>query len=403
MIIFWTVRYIDRSTRQFNDRGLLLDTDTLPAATKTAVEFVLESSQRAAILQFRTLFREADDHEVDSAMSNSCRGRFVSVSDYFEDEAGAPIREAELGPILSGDPNAILVPRGAEQHDLDLLLAEQKAVPILEVSVSPGDLTLLGYFVRDCRELATSPLMVEGPGTIARGGSSPDDWALSTAVDDEDIRSFVTIFRRLYMETERANFAKATDTCAAALGDHPRANWLRDAARSFERHLNSPVDLRPFGPVPQAPFPIKRLIDVFLYTQYAHQPDERRVRQFKACLDAVNGQRGYLAWLFLTELWKSSLRIQNTGRFIVGWFERYCECHQLNPDVVPSIRDCNPGVGSIEKASVRRARLFAEKTDQLAVEIWRSRGSPAGGPTKFLHEAREKLNCEIQTGSRPMQ
>ncbi len=37
MLIFWRIRYLDRTDKQFKDRDLFLDTMLLPPATKAAV------------------------------------------------------------------------------------------------------------------------------------------------------------------------------------------------------------------------------------------------------------------------------------------------------------------------------------------------------------------------------
>jgi hypothetical protein len=43
MILLWKIRYLDRSTREFGDRFLYLDTKTLDPANTAAVEFAVES------------------------------------------------------------------------------------------------------------------------------------------------------------------------------------------------------------------------------------------------------------------------------------------------------------------------------------------------------------------------
>ena len=58
---------------------------------------------------------------------------------------------------------------------------------------------------------------------------------------------------------------------------------LDRTAKEYDRHLASTPDTLPL--IPTLTFTTKRLIDLFLYTQYAHQPNEERQRQFQRCVD----------------------------------------------------------------------------------------------------------------------
>lgn len=402
MIVFWRIRYLDRSDKKFKDRDLLLDTDALHPAAKAAIELLMETGNHKterSILKHRGLFRQVTSDEFHEAMNHAKCFKGVTLTEYVEDENEIELSSTEIGQILTGNPNAVSVPSGAEKHDIDLMLAEPKPIPIAEVVLSQANLKLLGYFVRDFRELSSSSFLKEGPGTItARGSmSSPvNDPELTTAVNDDEIRSFVTIFRRLYMENEPANFLKAAAAFALAVGDHPYSRWIDGNAKSFKSNLDKPAEVRPFLSTGQPTFTRKLLIDVFLYTQYAHQPDERRQRQFHECLSQVDGKRSFLAWLFLTEMWKISLEICNAGRLIAAWLDRYCEHHQVCPDVITSLRCDHPGIGANEKDGDRRARLFREKSEELALEMWKTNGRPAGGPMVFQREAERQLKSVLE-------
>src|SRR4051812_21386560 len=112
-----------------------------------------------------------------------------------------------MAVALTGDPDAVLFPAGTEQHIIEYALAERRPIPIYKISLSQDQLKILGYFVRDLRELLASAFYKDGPGELTSTDSRGP--TLQTAVSDEEIRSFVTIFRRLYMENEPANFLKA--------------------------------------------------------------------------------------------------------------------------------------------------------------------------------------------------
>jgi hypothetical protein len=406
MLISWQVRYLDRNDKRFKDRVLFLDTDTLPPATKAAVEIIegtKSSGSNREWLRFRSLFREKspDDVRIEPPQDVTRTSSFA-LSDYFEDETGAELPWRAIGPILSGDPKTFWLPGGAKQRDMDLKLAEPTPIPLTEVSLTPEEIRLLGYFARDIAELSGSAFMKDGPGTLKLFGlvSSPTsvDPVLETAVTEDEIRSFVTIFRRLYMENELANFKKAVAVYVKSLGDHPLAKWVAAVADDYGTYLESPphVYFLPLAHLQQLQFTTKRLLDVFIYTRYAHQPKEERQRQFNECLGQVEGRQSLLAWMFLTEIWACSRQMGIAGRMISDWFRHYCDHHGLSPDVLNSLQQDHHGIGTVEKDEERRARLIHEKVEELEMEMWKQAGRPEGGPVQFRATARDQLMRALQ-------
>ncbi len=399
MLVFWKTRYLNRADRTFGDRCLYLDTRTLDAATKAAIELLADSKSRRTerkILQFRSLFKEGDWHAALKEIEEGDVPKFVGLVDYLEDENAQEISDRELGPLLTGNPDALLVRSDAKPHDIELMMAKPEPLPLDNVTLSAEEVRTLGYFVRDLKELDESALRKDGPGIITAVGTIPSpqlsDPILQTGVTDDLIRSFVTIFRRFYMKDEPANFNKAVDVFVKALGSHPYAKWVDGVRNEFKSALENPPDLLPFLQSSQITFTTKRLIDVFFYTQYHHQPDERRQRQYAECLAQVNGRKNFLTWLFLTELWGCSLQIISAGRVIASWFNKYCGVRNVTPDVLPSIRTEHEGIGTIEKKEAAEKRLLEGKIEQLAKELWKQNGSPEGGHQQFLAAARQKLS-----------
>jgi hypothetical protein len=371
----------------------------LPPVKRAAVELLAESTNSGddrEVLKFRSLFTEGSLNDCGEERLKAI-GEMKSffLHNYFEDENGDEITMADIAPIITGDPNTVLVPSGAKQHDLNYMFAEKPPVPVAEITLSTDEVRLFGYFVRDLEELRASALMKEGAGTISTGGRLPvlpnGDYHHQTAVTDDEIRSFITIFRRLYMQKEPANFVKAAALFEKTLGTHPLGKWVKGVADDYEAHLKDLPEFRPFMHETTISFSVKRLIDGFLYTQYAHQPDERRQRQFIECLQQVGGKRNFLTCLFLNEVWKCGLKIGNAGRVIAGWFNRYCDHHGIRPDVLNSLQAEHIGLGTAEKREARRARLFREKVEELELELWRKSGKPEGGPVQFRMIAQEQL------------
>jgi hypothetical protein len=395
MMLLWKIRYLDRTDKQFKDRDLHLDLSSLDTATRSVIELLLDDdSTKRNIQRFRHLFIEGNPL-ANKAHLNSFRGlSFITLRDYFEDEAGNELPQHELAPALSGNPNSVLIPPGAKQHDIDLILAGRPPIPVVGVTLNADQIRLLAYFSRDLKELWQSAFINDGPGSISGLDNLSDPNcrpALETAVTDDEIRSFVTIFRRLYLGNDPASFAKAVQVFVDVIGSHPFSKWVAASADDLARHLEElPSFFRMFQKG-EFSFTSKRLIDVFLYTQYAHQPDERRERQFMQCLAAVHGKREFLTWVFLVELCECSEIIHRAGIVIADWFNQYCRRHSISPDILTSLREDHRGIGSVEKAESRRLRLVREKAERLAREIWVQNDRPEGGPEQFLELARSQL------------
>lgn len=394
MLLFWRIRYLDSRDGQFRDRDLWLDTTTLDSATKAAVEAthnLQDPGHGRGMLRYRQLFRERQLSTIDV---NQLLGSYddlntVFIHDYFEDENGNEVTNQRIAVILSGKPNAVMFPARTPQYEVDYALAMNRPIPIGQISLPAEALSALGYFTRDLREMLTSAFYRDGPGKLT--GHVGGEPSLQTAVSDEEIRSFVTIFRRLYMKTEPANFLKAAEVFANAVAGHPLANVIRGRAGEYQAELHSPPTLVPFAGGGAVPFTRKRLIDVFLYTQYVHQPDQRRYRQFHECLAAVGNRRPVLTWLFLTEMWACALHVRNAGVIIADFYDRYCSHHQVSGGVLDSVSKENAGIGALEKKAAFEARILREKTEELALAIWKQNGEPAGGPMQFLQQTHEQL------------
>ncbi len=81
MRLFWTIRYLDTRDRQFKNRNLRLNTDTLAPAMKAAIEIIADMKNRGRerqLLRFRHLFHEMtgpdqDDHALAARAPSSCR------------------------------------------------------------------------------------------------------------------------------------------------------------------------------------------------------------------------------------------------------------------------------------------------------------------------------------------
>lgn len=221
-LLFWKIRYFHRGERQFKDRYLYLDTDILDPATRAAVEIVAEGRKGREILKYRHLFLESASAKL--PINDNDFDKHIGVwpsSEYFEDETGKEIPWNEFGAVVTGDPDAVLV---RDPNDVHLIQAAKVPVPLAEVTLTRDEERLLAYFVRDVKEMLDSEFRRNGPGTWSPGSVPP----LKTAVTEEEIRSFVMIFRRLYMtgDHDPASFVKAAPIFVRAMNGHPYGKWV---------------------------------------------------------------------------------------------------------------------------------------------------------------------------------
>lgn len=395
MLLFWRIRYLDSRDKKFKDRDLWLDTDRLDPVTKAAVELchdLQDVGHRREMLRYRDLFRE-EKHTGDEFLRLVERHggmNGVTLPEYFEDENGKELTHKQMAVILTGDPNALMFPPGMKQHDAEFILAPKPDVDLGEMHIPQADLKALAYFCRDLRELRGSSFMSEGPGTISGFGSIEP--MVETSVSAEETRSFVTIFRRLYMAREPGNFLKAAKAFSTAVLPHPVGKWVEGVATQYQQDLGSTPDLVPFAKKDQVTFTRKRLIDVFLYTQYAHQGEEKREQQYAECLAQVSGRRGVLLWLFLRSMFECALHMRNAGMQIAPFTEQYCKCHSVPPAAVAPAAEY-AAMGHLEKRRDRKARIFREKAEQLAMTLWKNGGRPQGGPIRFFDQALAQLRA----------
>ena len=397
MLLFWRIRYLDTRDRQFKDRDLYLDTDTLDPATKAAVEYACElrgsGSIGREILRYRSLFLEGSPLEGEAGAKAKTAAKFHSfcIPDYFEDEVGEELSTLRMGQVLSGDPNAVMFPGYYRAHDMQLALAQNPTIDIGPVRLSQQGLDSVAYFARDLTELVGTEFHKNGPGTLTK---CRDAVVLKTATTHDEIRSFVSVFRRLYMRGEPGCFVNAATIFSKAV-DHPIARWVGAERDLYVAKLDHVPDDVPFPGLSKPSFTRKTLIDAFLNTKFAHQPQKRRIRQYELLLDHM-GSEDYLSWLFYTTVYLLSAHYVSAGRPIQSFLRAYTQAHNASPSFDRSCVTDGSGVGALEKAADRKARIFREKAEELAFRLWQGAGRPEGGPTQFLQEARDELRRRLE-------
>lgn len=378
-----------------HDRALWLDTSSLDPVTKAAVELSREldvHDHEARIIRFRNLFQEKT-YDVDefSSLCN-CSGGVdcFFVPEYFEDEKKNPISKNTILRLLNSKES-----ESEKKSDKRVNVKRTKEIKtedftITDVILDQDQLASLGYFTRDLVELSSSEFLKESPGTFVSKGS---ETTVKTAATSDEIKSFVTTFRRLYMTREPGSFVNASKIYLSVAPPTftSLAIWFIDG-------YNSQLQQQVEGLETTQPISKKLLIDAFIYTQYAHQPNKRRTEQFNRCLKAVEGNSSRLVWLFLSTIWQMTFSIRNAGKEIVSFYDEYIRSNEEESNLVVSVIDNNPGIGSLEKKSVREKRLLQEKAEDIAIELWKEKGRPPPGHAIYFEESRRRLE-EAMSGS----
>lgn len=381
--VFWKVCYYDSSSKRFAQKMLFVDTDKLAPVEKHAIEMIVERQDMATardMLGFRQLFSEM---EKTGSKRSSMRG--FSMLSYFEDEQGIEIPLAKVGPMMTGNPDAVLAPILFDDADVKLMLSGSVDFDYSVISLSSEELRVLSYYLRDVEELRQTEFYNDGPGTLSFGNPCE----IKTGVSMDEIRSCVQVFRRLYMQKEPANLCKAAEIFVKALKLHPLANWVESKVSEYSSDLQAP----PSEPMLQLTldFTTKRLIDVYLYTLFVHQPDSKRERQFKSCLKSVNDDEHLLLWLFLNALQECICTYVNIELYLRIWFDGYVLYKSESVDIVESLRRSHPGVGLIEKKDERLKRIFDETIGKIAESLWIEEGRPVCGPGAYVKRARARF------------
>ena len=399
MLLFWRIRYLDSRDRQFKDRDLYLDTATLEPVAKAAVESICELGVHAMtdrkILRFRSLFREqtlTDDElraRVDAAGSFNC----ISLTEYFEDEGGRELSNKRMAEILTGNSTAVMFPSYYRPHDIELCLAAPSGpVDFDRITLTQAEIDCLAYFTRDVKELRATELYQNGAGTLHQVGGS---YEVKTATTPDEVRSFVTVFRRLYMTGEPGCFRNA----ARLFGEkvpHPTAQWMLGELADYDQDLKGKPDFYPPKQGIVATFTRKGILDAFIYTKFAHQPQKSAVRHYSEYLEQVPAE-AVLSWLFLTAAHRASLHYVNAAPHIEPFLTAYLRAKNARPSFSACALHEDSGLGSVEKRATKTDRVLREKAEELAMRLWQDAGRPTGGPATFMRDAERQIRALLGT------
>jgi hypothetical protein len=212
-------------------------------------------------------------------------------------------------------------------------------------TLTQDEIDALGFFLRDITEIRASRFCQHNAFSL---NSHPE--RLET-IPAEFIKAFFVVFRRMYMAQEKGNFVTACDIVA------PKVNTLigdiiRHHRDEYQTNLNStPRNVLPFvaGTVS---FTTKELIDAFLYTKIAHQPQPRSIARWKTFVAQV-GTEVRLEFLLYMSVMTLLCHIVNAA----GWIEQYRNAYEQLYGFHPTF----PDAGFIDNPSGRGVKLTASE------------------------------------------
>jgi hypothetical protein len=386
MQICWKIRGFNREAKDFFDLYLYTDTDTLKPVDRHRVEHCVDenSPNHRNLLKHRALFR--DDPPIRDSFKLGRVHKCVGIDDYLEDEHGKEISVTEAARIQTGNENIVAFPPGYRPHDIRLALSPNSIIPdnpLDHLKLNQEDVDTLALFVRDAKELTCSPFYKTCP--ILHSGQR-GEWIESISV--EFIRSFVTVFRRLYMEKEQGNYLKACKVYSKHFLNKRLTDWIDVEKELYETYLSAAASFG--GLSPTYSFTNKRLIDAFIYTKFAHQPSVERDKQFKDCLREV-GNQAKLEWIFYMTLRHVATSFRNALNFIDNELNAYLKLGGMRPslDCVPFTDESGRGWQLTEEE--RQTRAVKERADKLGDELWREAGSPRDELHSYIVLAEEIL------------
>ncbi len=388
MIVFWKVQAFNRRTKERSNKWLRLDTETLDPILRHKVELCLErhSAFSRSVLCYRNLFQDTIEPHGDRwiADGSHANGRLIAVDDYAEDEESQEIGLTEITRMVTGNPDVLVVPPGMRSHDVELYyLAKNSPLPpnpLDHIHLTQEEVDTLAYFLRDSTELVAEHFYRNPPSLHAQGGAQ---WLETIPV--ENIRSFVIVFRRMYMDREPGNYLKACEVYTTHFLNKRVTDWVVAEKRLYEHFLGDRASLFP-GLEPRFTFNNKCLIDAFLYTKFIHQPQDRRIRQFHRSLQEVgNADRmEFACYNAMLEVSRFYARLQ----WVVS---NELPAYLRHTGASPSF-ECPPfvnegGRGICLTKEELAAKQLHERAESLGYELWKEDGRPEGKLPAYIEQA----------------
>lgn len=403
MIFFWKIRYFDRGDKEFKDRCLYLDPETIPIQDLACIEFLSETRKHnwdRKILKFRHLFREVSKNERKKLWHKHCSSGIETIllDDYVEDEDGNVIALQEALRIKYGNPNLVLVPQGMSKHLFKYLNAPDPAFDISQITLSEKEIDAFLAFSRDYNELKDSTFRKDFSSLSLHVENEIYD--IRSSFTDEDIRAFVAIFRRLYKanDNDPGHYENVCKVYQEKI-QHPSARYLEVECNKFQSLKESTLEKSPDNSVLLSPIrelisfgqinelSVEKFLDTIIYTRYLHQPKKSRKELYQTILNSIKKEEkeDILNWIFLSLMNSLSLHIINTGGMLEYAINRYLETKNTEMAHIPQMTSL--GIGKKESYEEKKKRIVDKKITELSEALWKQDGNPACGLSGYKKQA----------------
>ncbi len=391
MRALWKIPTFSRPSGERSEKWVSLDTATLDAVSRHKVELCLERHNTFSrdILQYRNLFQEAAgpiESYLDADQDD--HGKLLIVHDYAEDDDDNEISFTEIARIVTGNPDVFVVPPGMRPHDMQLYYVAKNSPlpenPLDHIHLTQQEIDALAYFLRDATELKREPFYLNPPSLHSQGAQQ---WIETIPV--ESIRSFVIVFRKMYMTGEPGNYLKACDAYTQHFLNKRITDWVSAEKQLYEQFLSKQVCVFP-GLGPPYSFTNKCLIDAFLYTKFVHQPQERRIKQFREYLQEV-GNAHRMEFACYNAMLELARHYSGLQWVLSNELPAYLNHTGARPsfDSPPFINE--GGRGSRVTKEELEARQLHEHAEKLGYELWTNAGKPEGELPDYVARAELSL------------
>jgi hypothetical protein len=379
----------------WKDRWFTLDTNELDCVQKHQLELLVESQRINAqtFRNWRSVFHQSDEQiSIDriNEYADRLQGFSINCHGYCEDAEGNGLSVQQGLRIVTQNDALIVFAPGTRPHDVALAMSENSPIPddpMTFFQFSQSEVDGLALFLRDIKELKQNAFFERQATLRSVGGES----TLET-ISVDLIRSFVVIFRRLYMSGKHdvGNFRDSCDVYCSRFWNKRVINWVAEERRLYDEFLNAPA-AKIAGTNPVFSFSNKRLIDVFLYTRFAHHPNETRTQQLKQMRQEV-GSDEWLEFMFYSVVQQAAIIYSNVSQYIAFEMDGYWKVGGLQPsaDTTPF---CNGGDrGVLLTAKEEAGERITKAAEKLGLDLWKSAGSPPNELPQFVEEARQQLS-----------
>ncbi len=394
MFIFTTVKVA--LPGESKERWFSLDTDTLAPLEKHRIELLIDSCavNGEAFRGIRMWFQQSEEAISLDKLNHypgEIKGFSVDLHSYWESDDGCRLTEAQAIRIVTQNPDLKIFPPGTRQHDVTLALTDNSPVPnnpLAFFQLTQSEVNGLALFLRDIKELRQNPFY-ERHATMRSVGN---ELTLET-ISVDLIRSFITIFRRLYMSGKHdvGNFRDSCDVYCSRFWNQRVIDWVAEERRLYDQFLEEPA-AKLVGTKPVFSFSNKRLIDVFLYTRFAHHPNESRTRQLKQMRVEV-GSDEWLEFMFYSVVQRAAMMYCNVSQYIAFEMDGYWKVGGLQPsaDTTPF---CNAGDrGVLRTAKEESEERIRKRAERLGEDLWKNAGCPANTLPQFVEDAMRQLSA----------